>query len=761
MRRLLISLSFFAPALPALMLLLVYVGDSWRAPLITTPIFAALLTAALLSSPREDGGPVSGWWADRSTARWTRAAALVAGALLAVLLFDRPYQQMSIYPHHTIALWVTSGTAFALLLALSFRPPRPAIALAAIGAAGLAVRACGIFQWEIDPARRDMLPLVIDAIDSLLNGECPYGLYQMQVGSQVPLTYPPGLWLLHLPARVAGLDVRWTGWLADAAIVASLGSIALRAGAVRAGAVLLGLATYLFLPDTHWNGIYAEPHADWAVLALLATAVATRRPLAASIVMGVALTTRPFNLALAPLLAIWLARCGGRRWLLRGTAVGGAIAAAVYLPFVLWDPDAFFLGTVRWLLEYGAAHSSWFHGMLGVSGVLYERGLESWMLPLQLGGLVAIYLLAAFFVRSSRGLLGFFCGAYAWVVAFNSIIWMSFWIGACLLAIARAGVRRAGDERSFDPPRFSRAALVAEWAALAFAALSLAAMLGLLWRHFDDSGIDEVRATLKSELESGDRVMDLSGYRVAFLDEPTLLARGEIPPGAELALSPFQIELPRRRLVDPVAPERIWVVERFGLFDRYEGIFFGRDVGPYQQAELWQPGRFRLLRLERRVEPGRHRRLVENVEAFEVAAELADGESGAVWRDGSWIFPGRPARQRVGRGRCRFGRLARLMIRARPLPDGTLVIRSPVAGGPRWVTLYGGLRRGAPQWGRADVSVALGSGEARLGEMVFRNEPGLNGISLLMPPDAEELTVRVSAPDPARRHLCLDAVFSD
>ncbi|MFO8073126.1 MAG: hypothetical protein R6V85_14740 [Polyangia bacterium] len=750
-----------APASPALMLLLVYVGDSWRSPLITTPIFAALLAAALLSLPRPGGDPVSGWWADHSTVSWTRAAALVAGALLALLLFDRPYQHMSIYPHHTTALWLTSGTAFALLLALLIRPPRPAIALAAIGAAGLAVRACGIFQWEIDPARRDMLPLVIDAIDALLDGESPYGLHQMQVGSQVPLTYPPGLWLLHLPARAAGLDVRWTAWLADAVIVASLGSIALRAGASRAGAVLLGLATYLFLPDTHWNGIYAEPQADWAVLALLAAAVATQRPLAASIVMGVALTTRPFNLALAPLLAIWLARSGGRRWLLRGMAACGAVAAAVYLPFVLWDPDAFFLGTVRWLLEYGAAHSSWFHGMLGVSGVLYEHGLESWMLPLQLGGLGAIYLLAAVFLRSSRRALGFFCGAYAWVVAFNSIIWMSFWIGVCLLAIARVGSRRADDEQPFDPPRPRRMALVSEWAALVFAALSLAAMLGLLGRHFDDSGIGELRETLTSELKSKDRVLDLSGYRVAFLDAPTVLARGEIPPGAELALSPFELKIPRRRLVDPVAPKRIWVVERFGLFERYEKIFFGRDVGPYQQSELRKPGRFRLLRLERRVEPGRYRRLVETVEAFEVSAELEDGERSAVWRDGSWLFPGRPAWQRVGRGRCRFGRLARLMIRAHPLPEGTLVIRSPVAGSPRWVTLYGGLRRGAPQWGRSDVSVSLGSGEARLGEMIFRNEPGLNGVSLLMPPDAEELTVRVNASDPARRHLCLDAVFSD
>src|SRR5690606_18526554 len=108
--------------LPALFLL-VYVGDSFRKPAYTAPLFFALLglfVAACLwreapAEPQPDAGGVH--------PGWLRASGLLGAGLLWVLVSDRTYQGMVLYPNRPLAFWAAVALATVTLLALVVHPP--------------------------------------------------------------------------------------------------------------------------------------------------------------------------------------------------------------------------------------------------------------------------------------------------------------------------------------------------------------------------------------------------------------------------------------------------------------------------------------------------------------------------------------------------------------------------------------------------------------------------------------------------------------
>lgn len=730
-----------AALIPLALMALICVADTHRAPLETTPVFFGLLAlwaaglalvAPRLSGKNEAAGAGVLWFARGAEAHWLRVAAAVAGLLLAHLATGAVHQKMVLFRMEQ-PVWIAFGAVWAVLAVVVVRPPRPALSLALIVAVGIVARTAGLWQWEIDPARRDMLALVLSALDRFTSGENPYGLHQMQVGSQVPLTYPPGLWLAHLPAYLLGADVRFIGVLADGIAAIALGGVALYSRAPLRGPVLVGVAAYLFLPDVHWNGIYAEPNLDWAIVACFGAAVAARRPLLAGALLGAALAVRPFNLVLAPFAAIWLARGFGARTLFRALLITGLVAAAIFTPFVLRDPDAFYAGTVRWLLEYGPAHSKWFYGMMGLSGPLYKEGLAAWLLPLQLGSVAVVIALAAWRQRTSAGALSLAAVAYALFVAFNSIIWMSFWIGVCALALAATAATGAAPRVAEAPsriaalaaarPRIVAAAEILGWVCVAAA---LFAMLLPLRAHFADGGRRSTESYLRAELRPGDLVLDRSGYRVAFLFAKPILAGRDLRARARLASDPYTLLLPRRAAIpNPLEPSRIYAVERYGLLDEHRALYLGSDGdGPYTEESNDRRGRFRIA-----VFGARH-----------------DGARAA-------IPELKPAR---------FLKVPRAMLEARPSGKGERVIDLPVIGEPRWVTVYGGLVDGAPQWRRADVEVVVRCGTRQIGRHVFPNAPGLRGASFRLPDErCRSVTLGVSAASPKRRNFHLDALWVD
>ena len=204
---------------PVLLFLLIWYADAFRHPLRTTPIFFLFGTLALaLGRPRAaappEPAPADARFRAQGEDRWgLRLVALGTLGLLWLLMSRDSYQGLIVYAMRSPGSWIAVGCAIGGLVLIVLRPPRPWVVLGVLVVGDLSLRAFFAREWPIEPWVGDMLPLVQSACDRFLSGLDPYAVHQMQIDSQVPLTYPPGLWLTFLPARMLGVDIRWTsGW---------------------------------------------------------------------------------------------------------------------------------------------------------------------------------------------------------------------------------------------------------------------------------------------------------------------------------------------------------------------------------------------------------------------------------------------------------------------------------------------------------------------------------------------------------------------
>jgi hypothetical protein len=759
--------------IPILLLILVYIGDTYRQPFITASIFIGLIIALSAVSAMKNRVPSNPpahlhFFAEGPTAWWIRGAALLGLGMLVLLFSDRPYQFMVIFPGSSPGQYAASTAAACLLAFLAVKPPKPAVSLFVLLFAGIAVRLLWFSTWEINPAKRDMLALVISALEKLVSFENPYGFHQMQSGSEVPLTYPPGLIILHLPAFIGGLDIRWTALLSDVVIVLCIGGYAVKHRCETIGPVFAALLVYLFLPDIHWNGIYAEPHADWAVLCLLFIAALSKRPFVTFALFGAALTTRPFNLVLFPLLSVWLVRNFSFKTCRLAILIAGAVAAAVYLPFVLVDPDAFFSGTVRWLLDYGPAHRTWFFGMMSFSGLLYRANLEALMVPAQIASVVFISGIAAWKLKSTRDLIAFSMILYGLFVAFNSIVWMSFWIGVCLLSILL--VIAMGDKESAQIAPHNNTTghsllfpqLALETVAAICILISFITMLYFLYAHFDKSGRAEVEAYIEAQLKPGDLVIDNSGYRKAILKTPFLLGDEELLKGALLAENPFQTKLPGRRALSPMTSKRIFGVERYDLFADKKPVYLGDHgrSGPYTLDDTRTFGRYKVYRLMRRNGVAVSRRLLEIAADLKTAAVFNRKTLSGTLQDRRWRFGPGKIGVRMTIEKCVVDQVPVEMVSLSPRQEIQYTVTAETRGA-RWVTVYGGFPDRAAAWHRAPVHLKFNASRTDTAEeFVFPNLSGMRGTTFEIPQNARDATFYISTDSPENPKFCFDAVFS-
>jgi len=461
-----------------------------------------------------------------------RLGLLIALVLLVHMVGKQRVQNLAVLPYWRAGLTSLTVTASVTLLALLFVPKLPAVVrLLALMGAGLGLRWVGLESWQIDPAVRDMLPLVKSAQDSFLSGHDPYTLYQMQRGSVVPLTYLPGMWIAWGLPRLFAADFRTMGVVADAVVVGSLFWAAsgvresLRA---RAQGIAIGFgAVWLFSPSVAWNGIYAEPHMWWMLLALVIAATLRQRWWLAAAALGFALATRHFAIVVAPfvLLAMW--RAVGWRALVPRLAVTGSIAALLLVPFVVADPETFWFGTFRWLVEYGPVHQGWFYTKFGFSGPLYKAHEEVWMHRAQLG-LPLVVLVLGLFHRGTRRYIAPAGLAYVLLVMFNGIIWDSFYLGASLFAAfaAAGGYALATEPRVRAPGKL---ALGAGAVLLAASGVAGGYLLFSLAKTQSRSGHDSLANDLAARLGPGAALVDRTDWNLAFVKGNPLFEGKPVP----------------------------------------------------------------------------------------------------------------------------------------------------------------------------------------------------------------------------------------
>jgi len=151
----------------------------------------------------------------------------------------------------------------------------------------------------------------------------------------IGLPYPPASLAMILPAFVIGGDCRY----AEIAAAAATACLMAFVGGPRWG----GLVAFLFLltPIVFWiiPNAYTEPLFALTFSLVMVSALRWRRALPYA--LGLFAATKQYSLFSLPLTLMLLRTSDGWKEWLRLLAIAAAVAVAVTLPFVWWDPGMF------------------------------------------------------------------------------------------------------------------------------------------------------------------------------------------------------------------------------------------------------------------------------------------------------------------------------------------------------------------------------------------------------------------------------------
>lgn len=344
-------------------------------------------------------------------------------------------------------LLLFGGGTLALVAALVWLP---AAGWLVAGAAmlGSLVRLHTLAQVPIDPATGDMLPLVQGALANLQTGQSPYTTYVLPW--EVPLTYLPVTWLAYLPPALVGLDIRLSNLAAELGIGGVLWLLAAGGptGSTRQrleNPVLLIWAWVFVQPAVlNWSLATTAP-IFWLLLCLLLVLVVQQRQWLAAVALGLCLAASSLVAVAAPFVVLHWLRYEGWRQTVRLVGVAGGVAAAWVLPFLLWSPAEFLLGTWQWFndnslyprLRWEMDHT-WAR-QTGFSGIFWRRNLVGLLKPLQ--ALLVGSLLALFWWRGAQmgQLAPLVAAAFLLFMVFNPVLWPYLYNPALIAALVAVG----------------------------------------------------------------------------------------------------------------------------------------------------------------------------------------------------------------------------------------------------------------------------------------------------------------------------------
>jgi hypothetical protein len=343
-------------------------GSQARA-LIALGVGLAVQFALLLSrSPGATGALEPGWDLTPFRVMVVAAGVFAAGAMAAPGIVGRASLWAMLLVHAGIGLWVLRAA------------PDPRVDVITFQREACQALVAGQNPYAITFENR--YPTRFYGPDLIGNGRLLFGF-----------PYPPVSLLLVLPGYALG-DIRYAHWAAMT-LAGALVAYA-RPGRVATGAAALLLFTPrgFFVLEAGWT----EP---FAVLLLAATVfVACRRPRLLWLPLGLLIAVKQYlvlGLVLAPLLT---SRHHGR-WALAGKAL--AVAAAVTLPFVLWDGFAFVNSAV--LLQFRQPFRD---DALSYLAMVFDA--TRWRPPGWIGFVVVVPAIALVFRKCSLSPAGFAAG---------------------------------------------------------------------------------------------------------------------------------------------------------------------------------------------------------------------------------------------------------------------------------------------------------------------------------------------------------------
>ncbi len=304
----------------------------------------------------------------------------------------------------------------------------------------------------------DMLPLIASACDALLNGSFPYTAHH--VPWELPLTFPPGLWLPYLPFHAVGIELRWTGLLAVVALMAL--PLALRAakGSTPTLATALGLLPLAIAPA--WVDFTIQGHTQilWLWTALFALFIVLERPRVAALFLGILLASRQTMLVAVLPFALWVLHTRGWREWIPCALAGGLPLALLIGPFALVDADAVLFEPLRHygrLAEYERMRGStgYLAETLGFAYLFNSLSIHGLLAPIRVAIMAGMGAVAWRFARTPAGLLVLLGIGGFLFNAFTPIPWFYIYAPSfVLLAFSLAATSRPAQapERPLDTP---------------------------------------------------------------------------------------------------------------------------------------------------------------------------------------------------------------------------------------------------------------------------------------------------------------------
>ena len=280
---------------------------------------------------------------------------LLAGVLwqLTQLLTARPLLYSPLrHGRDDVVLAVSLGSMAALAIAIAFGSP--AIRRWAFVGVLVAHAAACVRTIQLVPEPRiDVVTVHEAAFDAIADGRSPYGItFKNIYGSssrfygegmasdsevRFGFPYPPLALALTAPAHWALGDYRYALVAALVGVAVMLGAIGWSRHAMLSATVLLTTPRVLFEIEQGWTEPIVLLMLVWLVLSL------RRRPAAAGVVAGLGFAVKQY-LAVG-LLLLPLTSTAPRSWgRTAGIAIG--VAAALTLPFLIWDPQGFMRSVV-------------------------------------------------------------------------------------------------------------------------------------------------------------------------------------------------------------------------------------------------------------------------------------------------------------------------------------------------------------------------------------------------------------------------------
>ncbi len=340
---------------------------------------------------------------------------------------------------------------------LSIGPP-PAWLAVALGVL-LVLSEPGLGVRPTADARSDIYYIWRDGV-RLANGENPYAYDQPTEPDEPPTKHPSYLPLFYLAvAGVHHLGVReYATWMAVWKAVRILSHVAIAVllylAGQRAGRPLLGLFGALFWSLNRWT-LYAVRSGGLDELALLFLLLSlqcfVRRRRLAFLLFGTSLAVKHVGLLVVPLYLVWTwQRSAGDPRGTRRRAVAQAalwialIPAAVSLPFIWWDADAFTRSILSSVTRPAGGHVS-------VSALGSLLGLEGSVARIPLLLLLTLVVL----VVAHREVIGRYTAVllmFAAFTDFNTVLFLQYFVWVVPFIVLAAG------ERAAAPPRAARGA---------------------------------------------------------------------------------------------------------------------------------------------------------------------------------------------------------------------------------------------------------------------------------------------------------------